>query len=345
MKKPIKLGMIGLGRAGYGMHLKEMKDKGLYEIYAVCDVEADRLEQMKEQYGAKTYTRVEDIVEDPEIELIDIATRSNDHFAHAMTALQAGKTVLLEKPITMTFDEAKRLFAYAESLGENKLFIRHNRRFEAKFMEVQRIIDSGILGDVYYVRRAVQSFSRRADWQTISQYGGGQLLNWGPHLIDQALCFAGGDYKRMTSYIRQVAAAGDCEDEVFASFDGINGRIVEIEISGGVTIPGPNYIVYGTRGTLVDKGTTYEMKHLPMDFILPEIKADPHTPAGQKFAREDPLPFVTEEIEWPTNDLTHIWDFVYGTIREGKEYPIKSSEALKVMEVITEIKRQHEQYK
>ena len=177
MIKPIKLGMIGIGRAGYNMHLKEMAGKGLFEIYAVCDLEDDRLEKMKNEYGCKTYKRVEDIVEDPEIEVIDIATRSCDHFVHAMTALQAGKTVFLEKPITMNYEEAKKLFEYADSLGKNKLLIRHNRRFEAKFIEAQRIIDSGILGDVYYVKRSVANFDRRTDWQTLSQYGGGQLLN------------------------------------------------------------------------------------------------------------------------------------------------------------------------
>ncbi len=341
MKKPIKLGMIGVGRAGYGMHLNEMGDKGLYEIYAVCDLEDDRLEKMNKEYGAKTYKRVEDIVEDPEVEVIDIATRSCDHFIHAMTALQAGKTVLLEKPITMNYEEAKKLFSYAGTLGENKLLIRHNRRFEAKFIEAQRIIDSGILGEVYYIKRAVQSYQRRADWQTISQYGGGQLLNWGPHLVDQALRFSGGDYRRMASYTRQVAAAGDCEDVVFASFEGINGRIVEIEISGGTVIPGPDYIIHGSRGSLISKGDTYEIKYLPRDYVLPEIKADPHTPSGAAFGVQAELPFVSEERSWETNDLNHIWQYLYDTVRDGKEYPIKSDEALKVMEVISKIKEQN----
>ena len=341
MKKPIKLGIIGLGRAGYSMHLPEMKDKGLFDIYAVCDLEDDRLEMMKNEYGSKTYKRVEDIVEDPDVEVIDIATRSCDHFIHAMTALQAGKTVFLEKPITMTYDEAKKLFAYAESLGGNNLYIRHNRRFEAKFMEAQKIIDSGLLGDVYYIKRAVQQFQRRDDWQTLSQYGGGQLLNWGPHLIDQALRFCGGEYKRMTSYTRQVAAAGDCEDVVLASFEGINGRIVEIEISGGVAIKGPEYILYGTRGTLIDRGDTYEIKHLPLDYEFAPVKASAHTPMGTNFGSKETLPFVTETKEWEKNGLDHVWGYLYDTVREGKEYPIKSEEALKVMEVITEIKRQN----
>ena len=342
MKKPIKLGIIGVGRAGYGMHLKEMKDReGLFEIYAVCDVEEDRRKKMADEYGAKTYARVEDIVEDPEIEVIDIATRSCDHFIHAMTALQAGKTVLLEKPITMNYDQAKKLFDYAAACGENKLMIRHNRRFEAKFTEVNKIIADGTIGDVYYIRRAVTQFDRRRDWQTISQYGGGQLLNWGPHLIDQALRFCGGEYKRMNSYTRQIAAAGDCEDMVMASFEGVNGRIVEIEINGGAALTQPEYIVYGTRGAIIDKGTTYAIKYLPLDYEFPAIKSSPHTPQSAGFAAGDPLPFIEEERTWETNKLNHIWQCVYDTVREGKEYPIKSEEALKVMEVISAIKRQN----
>ncbi len=341
MKKPIKLGMIGVGRAGYGMHLPEMKDKGLFEIYAVCDLEEDRRKKMADEYGCKTYARVEDIVEDPDIEVIDIATRSNDHFVHAMTALQAGKTVLLEKPITMNYDQAKALFTLAEKCGKNKLMIRHNRRFEAKFMEVNSLIADGTIGDVYYIRRAVTQYDRRRDWQTISQYGGGQLLNWGPHLIDQALRFCGGDYKRMNSYTRQIAAAGDCEDVVMASFEGINGRIVDIEISGGVAIKQPEYIVYGTRGTLVDKGDTYSIRYLPKDYVFSEIKANPHTPQGSSFGSNQALPFIEEERTWQTNKLDHIWQCVYDTVRDGKEYPIKPDEAIKVMQVITEIKRQN----
>lgn len=341
MKNPIKLGIIGVGRAGYGMHIPEMKDKGLFDIYAVCDVEEERRIKMANEYGAKTYARVEDIVEDPDIEVIDIATRSCDHFIHAMTALQAGKTVLLEKPITMNYTQAKKLFELAEKCGKNKLMIRHNRRFEAKFMEINDLIANGTLGDVYYIKRAVTQFDRRRDWQTISQYGGGQLLNWGPHLIDQALRFCGGEYKRMNSYTRQIAAAGDCEDMVMASFEGINGRIVDIEINGGAAIKQPEYIVYGTRGALVDKGDTYSIKHLPLDYKFTDIKANPHTPAGSSFGAGDQLPFIEEDRTWQTNKLDHIWQCVYDTVREGKEYPIKSEEALKVMDVISQIKHQN----
>ena len=100
-------------------------------------------------------------------------------------------------------------------------------------------------------------------------------------------------------------------------------------------------MLYGTRGTLVDQGDTYKIKYLPTDYVFPPIKSNPHTPSGQAFGNTDPLPFVEEERTWETNKLDHIWQYVYDTVREGKEYPIKSEEALKVMEVITEIKRQN----
>ena len=342
MIKPIKLGLVGVGRAGNRMHLNELSGKGIFEIAAVCDLEEDRRRDVAEKYGAKPYQRIEDIVEDEEVEIIDIATRSNDHFVHAMTALQAGKTVLLEKPITMDYKQAKELFAYAETCGKNKLFIRHNRRFEPKFIEVNNLIKEGILGDVYYIKRSETRFDRRCDWQTLSQYGGGQLLNWGPHLIDQALRFCDGDYKRMNSYTRHIAAAGDCEDVVMASFEGVNDRIVEIEISGGAAITQPDYIVYGTRGALVSHGDTYTIRYIDKDYVLPPVKASAHTPSQSgSFSSNDSIPFVEEERTWQTGPLDHIWQYVYDTFREGKEYPIKSEEALKVMEVITEIKRQN----
>ena len=342
--KQLNLGIIGLGRAGYGMHLKELKGKeDMFKVYAVCDTESDRVQKMNEEYGSKMYSRVEDIAEDPDIDIIVVATRSCDHFKHAMTALNAGKRVFLEKPITMNYDEAKKLFEYAESLGGNNLYIRHNRRFEAKFMQINNIIDSGILGDVYYIKRAVTNFQRRCDWQTLSQYGGGQLLNWGPHLVDQALRFCGDDYTRLTSYTRQVAATGDCEDYVNAQFVGVNGRLVEIEISGGTAINCPEYIVYGTKGTLVDRGGHFEVKHLPKDFEYQTKVSSPHTPADAKFGSTEQLPFETKEIPCDKNSLDQTWTYLYEAVTSGKEYPIKSEEALMVMEVISEIKHQNGQ--
>ena len=342
--KKLRLGMVGYGRAGRGMHLKELEGKfDKFEIAAVCDVESERLEEVKEKFGCKVYSKIEEMVKDPDIDVIDIATRSCDHFKHAKTALEAGKIVFLEKPISCNYEDAKRLFEIAEKDGQKRLFIRHNRRFEPKFREINKIIDSGILGNVYLVKLARNSYNRRQDWQTLEQYGGGQLLNWGPHIIDHSLQFCGGSYKQMDAVLRQVAAAGDCEDFIKIIFTGENGRIVDMEISGGTALKTPEYVLYGTRGTLVDNGSagTYTINHLPEDYVFSEIKANPDTPgATPDFGSKEVLPFVSEEKQWEIKDgMNWTWDYLYETVMNGAEYPIKSEEALKVMEVIGQIKK------
>ena len=340
MKKPIKLGIVGLGRAGRGMHLSELAGKeDMFEIVAACDIEEDRREQIKAEFGCKVYNKIEDMVKDKDIEVIDIATRSNDHYTHAKTALDAGMTVFLEKPISQTYEEARQLVEIASKHPDRRLYVRHNRRFEPKFKQVMEIIDSGILGDVYYVKRSVDNFQIRKDWQTLSQYGGGQLLNWGPHLVDQALRFAGGEYTKMFSDIRQVAAAGDCEDVVHATMIGVNGRMVEIQISGASALKLPEYIVYGSRGSIIDKNDgKFQIRYVDPNFELPKPEASIDSPEGAKFGPQIEVPFIEEEREWDKYPLDHTWIYLYEAIREGKEYPVSNEEALKVMETICEIR-------
>ena len=94
--KPIKLGMVGLGRAGNGMHLPELEGKDeMFQIYAVCDIIEERRNNVAEKYGAKAYATIEELLADPEVEIVDIATRSCDHYKHACMALKAGKSVFL----------------------------------------------------------------------------------------------------------------------------------------------------------------------------------------------------------------------------------------------------------
>lgn len=343
MSDPIRVGLIGLGRAGTGMHRKELlprQDK--FQFYAVCDLIPERCQAFHDEFGSKMYTKIEDILADPDVELIDIATRSCDHYKHAKMALLAGKDVMLEKPFARSTKETAELIALGSQPGGPKLYIRHNRRFEAGFCKVNEIIDSGMLGDVYEIKLTRNQYQRRADWQTIHEYGGGQLLNWGPHIIDHSLRFCGGDYVSLYSNIKQVAAAGDSEDHIKIVFTGVNGRIVDMEISGGVALPTPVYMVYGSKGTLISTKEGFHVRYLDPDNKLSKLEADPSTPdihAG--FGNKEEIKWIEKDI--PLDDegeaaTFRIWDALYDTIRTGKAYPIKLNEAAKVIEVIEKVK-------
>ena len=342
--KPIKIGMLGLGRAGNGMHRPELAPRGeKFQIYAVCDELPERCDVFAEQFGSKKYLTYEEMLADPEVELIDIATRSCDHYKHAKMALEAGKDVFLEKPFCTNAEDAQKLIDLGSNPAGPHLYLRHNRRLEAGFEKVNEIIDSGVLGEVFTVKMTRNGFGRRNDWQTISEFGGGQLLNWGPHIIDHSLRFCGGSYKIMYSNIQHCVAAGDCEDFVKIVFTGENGRIVDMEIGGATAVETNQYLIYGTKDALWSEGDddlTLHIRYLDPDYPLEPIEANPNTPgADGSFGNTETLHFKEESFHVPDSQIDRIWDSLYASVRENKPYPVPLSQALQVMQVIDEVKK------
>lgn len=335
---PIKIAIAGLGRAGWGMHPRELEGKdSMFAIVAGCDVIKERCDRFAEKFGCPVYRDYAKMLEDPNIELVSIATRSPDHVPHAIQALKAGKHVFLEKPIATSYAEAKKLKpAAAKSKG--KLFIRHNRRFEPGFLHVRELIASGILGDVYQIKLARLGYSRRDDWQTLKKCGGGQLLNWGPHIIDHALQFLESPLASVWGDLKCVAAVGDAEDHVKVIVRGKNGRIVDLEISGGTASSLPEYVVWGTRGALVLEDDTIRLRYLNPRNKLKPRRPKPGTP-DQSFGTPEKLPWVEKTLTVKPQKTYDIWDELYKAIRERKRFPITLDEALNVMKVVSEVKK------
>lgn len=346
MSNPIRIGLVGVGRAGWGMHCEELKGKEeLFRIVAACDILEERREKMGGRYGCRTYGEIAELIQDPEVELVDIATRSCDHYRHAMMALEAGKDVLLEKPMCRSYEEALALKEAGSRPGGPRLFIRHNRRFEDHFQTILQLMENGLIGDIFEIKITRNSFQFRDDWQTIREFGGGQLLNWGPHIIDQSLRLLGSPVARMFSDLKQVAAGGDCEDHIKIVFQGENGRLVDMEISGGAASKSPEYLVYGTRGSLVANGGERTVRYIDPAQELPQVQSNPGTPGatfGSTVARAadgSPIRWMEDNATNQSEDLTVIWRHLYSAIREGRPYPITLDEAVSVMEVVSQVKK------
>ena len=164
--KVIRVGVVGLGRAGWGMQCRELDSRPeQFAVVAGCDTYAPWRERFAERYpAARVSSDLDTLLADDGVDLISIATPSNAHFKHALAALAAGKTVFLEKPMCGTYAEACRL-QEASRQGPGRLFVRHNRRFEAGFQEVQRILASRLLGEIAEIKLSRVSFGRRNDWK------------------------------------------------------------------------------------------------------------------------------------------------------------------------------------
>lgn len=244
---PVRIGLAGIGRAGYGMHLPEVeRTEGRYEFAALCDTDISRCEEFIKKYGrpCRVYKDYGEMLKDPGVELVSLALRSPEHAEYAIRGLEAGKYVFVEKPVAVSYEQALALKAASEKYP-GKLFLRHNRRFEPCYNHIREIMASGILGNIYQIRLRRHNYQRRNDWQTLIECGGGMLNNWGPHIIDHSLRLLESPVKKVWSRLRKVAAVGDAEDHLTIIFEGENGRLVDMEISGGIALGEPVYRVYG----------------------------------------------------------------------------------------------------
>ena len=221
---------------------------------------------------------------------------------------------------------------------------RHNRRFEAAFQHISEIIASGKLGEIYMIKLSRHAFQRRFDWQALRSFGGGQLNNWGPHLIDHALQFINAPLKSVWADLRTVNASGDAEDHVKAVLTGENGMVVDIEISGGTALPCPVYAVYGNKGALIAQTEKeFKLKYMDVEKCTPKPQVCADTPAWDAgFSSTKGMEWIEETIACaPASGLciNDIYKFVYATVREGKPFPIKNEEAFEVARVTELIRK------
>ena len=350
MSDKIKVGIWGLGRAGINMHTTELqKYSDMYEIVAGMDTDAEHRKIFAEKSGAKAYDNEKEFLNDPNIEMISVATRSPDHVAHCERALAAGKYVFQEKPIATTYADALKLIELAKKYP-GKLYLRHNRRFEAPFNHIREIIASGILGDVYEIKLCRHSFQRRSDWQTIIECGGGQLNNWGPHIIDHALQFLDYRVKEIWSDLKKIAAVGNAEDHLKIVLKGESGMVVDLEISGGAALPQNEYTIFGTRGALTCNGNDIKLKYADPEQVFQKIEAFPGNPPleggfSNGYADLEAIRWIEKEIEVnpsiPT-DTHSIWPAMYKAIKEGVEFPVSIEEGVAVVKVIEDVKKNTE---
>ncbi|MEM1207981.1 MAG: Gfo/Idh/MocA family oxidoreductase [Planctomycetota bacterium] len=334
-KGPIGVGVVGLGRAGWGMHCGELEARpAKFAVVAACEpVMAERRGEFETRFAgdeARAYTSFDELLHDPRVELVSIASRTSDHEPQAVAALKAGKHVAVDKPMAGDLKAARRIARAAER-SEGGLFVRHNRRYEPAFTAIRALLKQKLIGKVHTIRLRRQNYQHRADWQTLKSHAGGQLLNWGPHLLDHGLVLLGSPVASIWSDLRRLTARGDAEDHVHIVLTGENGVVCDIEISGGVALAEPEWAIHGDRGSLTCTGNAIHLRHLDPAFKPSKAKASTGTPQGFGGA---PLSWGVRDVTATAEehgDTSDIWDAVYDTIRRNKKHPITVEHALEVM--------------
>jgi predicted dehydrogenase len=142
---------------------------------------------------------------------------------------------------------------------------------------------------------------------------------------------------------RRIAAAGDAEDHLKIILEGKNGRLVDLEISGGSALGEPEWMVFGAKGALSCSGSQIRLRYLNPKKKLPARRAIPTTPPQEgPFGGPDSLEWIDETIEAksPTgDDMGSIWEHLYRSLREGRAFAVTLPEALEVMRIISIAKK------
>lgn len=336
-KKIYRLGIIGYGGMA-GNHKKQL-DKGevRVKIKGVYDIDPSRAELAKEQ-GFLAYSSAEELLSDSEIDIVLVATTNETHMYYAIKALEAGKHVICEKPVTLSSAELEKITEAAKKAG--KIFtVDQNRRFNRDYINACRVINSGFLGKPYLIESRVEgSRGVPEGWRTDKSKGGGMMYDWGVHMIDQIMYMT--DEKVVNVFCKMYSINyPDVDDNFRLTLTFESGFTAHIEISTNNFITKPRFYIYGKEGTAVINdwdGVGKAVKKLKEDNKwgreIQPVKAGP----TKTMAPRDPSTLETLELTEPQDvedNLNPVYRQLVDAI-EGKELLIKPSQAMRVVKVM-----------
>ena len=225
--KDINIAIIGHGFMGHE-HETMLSDFDGIRLVGFSDIDPTQLEDVKE--GLKRYGSNEELINDPEVDVVLIAVNNNQHHDLVIQAARAGKDIICEKPITMNLAELDDMVKVVEECGV-KFTIHHQRRFDPDFRTAKEIFDSKTLGDVYTIQSMLYGYNGNMhDWHVLISEGGGMLFDWGVHLLDQIVWMMPG--ARITSVYADLRSVINEEVDdyfkVLMRFD--NGVTAEVEL-------------------------------------------------------------------------------------------------------------------
>ncbi len=249
-EKPIGAGIIGYGGMGSSWHAAKIREVEGIELIGIYDIKPERI-AAAEKDGVHTYESRAALLADDRISLVVVATPNDVHKEIVIDALNSGKNVICEKPVTMTSEDLEDMIE--ASKRNNRLFTVHqNRRWDQDYLIVKDILEKNTLGKVFNIESRVQgSRGIPGDWRNHKVHGGGMVLDWGVHLLDQALMLMS-DRKLLSVYSTMTyITTDDCDDgfRVTMTFEGDVTFYVEVTTSNFIELP--RWYVLGINGSAV----------------------------------------------------------------------------------------------
>ena len=343
-RPPVRVGIAGLGRAALQKHvpaLEELAD--LFAVTAVCDLMKERRDIVERVHpDVHTYRRVEDMLDDPEVDAVLVSLPSNDHQKTALESLSRGKWTIVETPLALSHDDALILRAAAIK-ARGKLIPFTSDLFASDYRLALMALDDPRLGELYEVRVRRQDYIRRDDWLTVKRCGGGMAFCAGQDAIMQAVTLLRAQPSQLWSELKRVASLGDAEDFAHIVLKTRGEVTADIEINGGVLPPfEPAFTLRGSRGTFsVAAGSSEGVFHvIDPAFQFPRRRSSVRTPSLGDLHEQ--FPIVDIPFALPADAVTGdaaFWRALYNTIRVAAPFPVALDDTVEALRYLHLVKR------
>ena len=281
---------------------------------------------------------IEEILTDKVIDLVSICSPNNTHFEYAKLALLSGKHVLVEKPFTAFSQQANELIALAKVVNK-KLFVFQNRRFDSDFLTVEKIINSGRLGEILNFEIHYNRFKPELNpkkWKELNDEGSGIIYDLGAHIIDQAIALFGVPKNVWgQSFVQRDNSAIDDAFNIQLDYGKIK---VSLRSSLLVHQPSPRYIVNGSDGSFIKYGLDMQEDQLkanmkPTDALF---GIEDTTQEGQ-FYTFNGNEIITEGEKTEKGNWALLFQNVHDVIIHDTEPLVKNEDVLEQIRIIETI--------
>ena len=332
MKK--NLVVVGYGGQG-GWHADHALKSDVVTLHGIYDIKQERIDLAKSK-GINTYDSFEAVLADDQIDILVCATPNDVHKDIVIRALESGKNVVCEKPVALSVEDFDDMCAAAKKAG--KLFTVHqNRRWDVDFLAIKSIIASGEIGDTINIESRVHgSRGIPSDWRCHKPYGGGMILDWGVHLIDQMLQLIPNE-KIVRIYNENTNITTDEVDDGFhlmMTFE--SGKRATVEVGTYNFIYMPRFYMQCKNGSAFIEDWQKNCKVAKLKAWNEKEVVPVQTAAGitKTMAPRDEITLDSYEIDRPKSDVHHIYRNLVKAVDGIEPQLIKLEEVRRVLLVM-----------
>lgn len=337
----VRVAIVGYGGMG-NWHARKISSLDCLELAGVYDIRQERIDFAHEK-NYNTYESFEAVLADKSVEIVTVATPNHLHKDLCIALMASGKNVVCEKPVAMNSQELQEMIDASHKYGV--IFTVHqNRRWDQDFLIVKKLLEEDALGPVFRIESRVHgSRGIPSDWRNQKEFGGGMLLDWGVHLLDQILLMMPG--KLLSVYAQLYHVTNDeCDDGFTAQLNFENNVMVEVQSSTSNFVSLPRWYVLGQNGTCVIDDFKLNGKIVMVSDWEKRDAVPVATAAGLTKTMAPRTPETIQEYPLPEieSDVRDFYRNMIKAIRGEEEQLVKHDQVMRVMRLMEAIKESSE---